>query len=224
MTTWSEFLAEVRADLQDTGTTPRFTDKMIYIYAKDAIRDYSIWFPRRVDQALLTLSGASYPLPTDFISEIQVECPVGTFLERRSERPGTRFPNNKQRVYYFLQGGNLYLVPLKAPVYLTYLATHPVPTSETGIEVDNIAPIPDVLFSLTIPDADIELIRIYVKAKVYTQMRTRQSALDRFKTSGARDDNPLEPETQDLMEEYHKKIAERISGGYISLYRPGRSV
>ena len=47
--TWSELLADIRADLQDTGTTPRWSDKTLYVYAKDAMRDYSIWFPQRDD-------------------------------------------------------------------------------------------------------------------------------------------------------------------------------
>jgi hypothetical protein len=61
---------------------------------------------------------------------------------------------------------------------------------------------------------------LYVKAKVYEQMRSRQASLDRFKLgNGARDDNPLTPEVDDLMKVYHEKIAERIPGGNIELYR-----
>lgn len=218
MTTWTDFLADIRADLQDTSATARFSDKMLYIYAKDAIRDYSIWFPRRLDSVVISAIGASYPLPTNFIAEIQVECPVGTFLERRMDRPGSRFPNRKQNAYYFIQGGNLYtfrqsITSSLSDVYLTYLSTHAVPTSET-----------DTTSVFTVPDADLELIRIYVKAQVYTQMRTRQSALDRFKNEGKRDDNPLEPETFDMMRDYRAKIAERFTGGYIALYKPGRAI
>ena len=73
---------------------------------------------------------------------------------------------------------------------------------------------------LDIPDPDLELIRLYVKAKVYEQMRSRTAALDRFKLgSGSRDDNPIAPEVADLMKVYHSKIAERIPGGNIELYR-----
>jgi hypothetical protein len=228
MTTWTEFLAEIRADLKDDGATPRFSDKMLYVYTKDAVRDYSIWFPRRLDAVVLSPVGASYPLPANFISEIHVETAVGSFLERRAERPGTRFPNRKQPIYYFIQGGNLYVVcptvvsPL-ADIKLTYLATHAIPVSETDVaDPDATPPYPG--FTFTIPDADIELIRLYVKAQLYIQMRTRQSALDRFKERGSRDDNPLQPETLDLMRDYRAKIAERIAGGVISLYRSGRFV
>ncbi len=213
MTTWETFLAEIRADLGDTGTTPRFSDAKLFVFTKDAVRDYSIWFPRRIDNVELALSGSSFPLPTDFIAEIQVEYPIGTFLERRANRPGTRFPNSKQSLYYFIQGGKLYTAPPNDVVYLTYLATHPVPASEE-----------DLTFAFTIPEVDLELPRLYVKAQAYTGMRTRQAALDRFKMAGARDDNPLMPETADLMADYHEKIAQRIPGGYVSLYRPGKAV
>ena len=70
------------------------------------------------------------------------------------------------------------------------------------------------------PIADIELIRLYVVAKAYAQMRAKQSSLDRFKVgTGKRDDNPVAPEVTSLMDDYREKIAERIAGGYIALER-----
>jgi hypothetical protein len=226
--TWSEFLAEMRSDLQDEGTTQRWSDKMLYIYTKDGIRDYSTWFPKRVDRLVLTLSpdGQSYPLPVDYIEDISVECPIDTFLERRATRPGLRYRNTPRPFSYYVSGGGLYISapadnawlqnlfssPAEVTVNLTYFSSHPVPASEA-----------DTTFALTIPDADVELIRLYIKAKVYSQMRGKQAALDRFKLgTGKRDDNPLLPEVDDLMAEYHRGIAERLPGGCIYLYRPGR--
>ena len=47
-----------------------------------------------------------------------------------------------------------------------------------------------------------------------------QSAQDRYKLgSGSRDDNPLLPEVENLMESYEKKMAERHQGGAIMLQR-----
>ena len=75
-------------------------------------------------------------------------------------------------------------------------------------------------FVFEVPDADLELIRLYVKAKVYEQMRSKQAALDRFKLgSGSREDNPIAPEVEDLMKIYHEKIMERIPGGDIELFQ-----
>jgi hypothetical protein len=209
---WSELLADIRADLQDTGTTPRWSDKTLFVYVKDAVRDYSIWFPKREDALEIAPLNGAYPLPVDYIEDIQVECPIGSLLERRQNRPGVHYRTTSVPLSYFVSGGKMYLSsPAADAVYLTYFATHGLPTSES-----------DSTFAFTVPDMDVELVRLYVKAQVYGQMRARQAALDRFKVgSGTRTDNPLMPETQDLMEEYHRKIAERIQGGVITLYRRG---
>ena len=211
METWGTLLADIRADLQDTSEKPRWANDTFYVYAKDALRDYSLWFPRRIDRMELTSLEGKYPLPNDFIEDIQVECPLNTLLERRLDRPGVKYRRNN--LYYFIQGGSLYLAgtPLGERVYLTYLASHPVPGSSAEMD-----------FVLTVPDADIELVRLYVKAKIYGIMRGKTATLDRYKPVGDRQDNPLQPETDDLWSEYYAKIAQRIPGGVISLYRVGR--
>jgi hypothetical protein len=216
MYTWTQLLADIRSDLQDTGAAPRFTDQMLFLYVKDAIRDYSQWFPRRMDQVALTLdpSGAFYALPSDYVEDIEVEAPADRFLERRQEHPGLRYGQYLNPFYYWTESAKLYLdcKSYADQLLLTYFAVHPVPASET-----------DTVFSMTIPDLDIELIRLYVKAKAMGQTRSRQANLDRFKAKGTRDDNPLRPEFEDLMTEYDTKIAERSKGGVIHLYRAGRS-
>lgn len=217
METWGTLLADIRADLQDTSDKPRWANDTLYVFAKDALRDYSTWFPRRIDRLELIPIEDKYPLPTDFIEDIQVECPLDTFLERRLDRPGVKYRKNS--LYYFIQGGSLYLSGAllgdrgsgASALYLTYLASHPVPASATDSE-----------FPLTISDSDIELIRLYVKAKIYGLMRSKTATLDRYKPVGDRQDNPLQPETEDLWGEYYAKIAQRIPGGVISLYRAGR--
>ena len=228
MATWTDLLADLRTDLQDEGATPRWSDRMLYLYVKDGIRDYSVWFPKRVDNQALTLTSGAYPLPSNYIEDIHVECPAGFFLSKIQVKPNTRRLPGTSRFanYYYIQGGNLYLgSPTSEAVYLTYLASHAVPASETdGIapadsEIDPTAD-PVVPFELTIPDADLELVRLYVKAKVYSQMRSRQASLDRFKVgSGKRDDNPLSPEVDDVWADYNKAIINRTTGGVIILYR-----
>jgi len=210
MTTWASFLTDTRTDLQDTSvTSPRWTSKILYLYAKDGIRDYSTWFPKRTDRYAMSLLNGTFVLPLDFILEILVESPKGTYLERRKEIPGTKLRRSN---YYFTEGGNLYLGAPSDEVLLTYHSSRSVPTSEQ-----------DDAFIFDVPDVDMELIRLYVKAKVFEQMRSRSAALDRFKMgSGPRDDNPLQPEVADLMAVYYQKIAERTGGGVIELYRSGR--
>jgi hypothetical protein len=218
MTTWADLLANLRTDLKDTSLTPRWTDAQLLLWTKDAVRDYSTFFPLLQDRVALTLSGTAYPLPTDFVKVVDVECPLDRFLEQAMRRPGIRLrTRNGQPTHYYISGGSLYLngTPLEgAEVLLTYDALHPLPVDEN-----------DTAFAFTISEIDEELLRLYVKAKASEQVRTQQSNLDRFTPgSGRRDDNPLLPEVDKLMQEYRFKIAERIGGGTILLWRPGRSV
>lgn len=212
---WGTLLSNLRDDLKDTGSTPRWTDDLLHLYTGDAIRDYSRWFPLRVDREVLAQVGGSYPLPATFVRTVAVESPLERFLEPRIFSQGARYFDQVPALTYYLDGGSLYLLgsPHADGVYLTYHATHGVPANAA-----------DTTFALTLPDADIELLRLYVKSKCYEQMRGRQAALDRFKLgSGERTDNPIAPEVDDLMRVYRAKIAERTPGGAIRLYRTGRT-
>ena len=208
MTTKGQLLAEIRSDIQDTGATPKYTDATLYLYAKDAIRDYSTYFPKRIDRSELTQNGQAYDLPTDFLQDVSVECPLDRFMERRQDRPGSRrFLTLSKANSVYHRGRSLKLngSPLDGEtVYLTYDAVHPVPVFS-----------PKRTWTLRSAERDLELIRLYVKAKSNEQLRTKQANLDRFKLgSGPRatgQSNPT-PEVADLMEDYRTKIGERISG------------
>lgn len=217
---WQSMRASLRFDLKDTSDTPKWSDEELYNFWLDAVRDYSMWFPRVPDRE--TLSGSStgpYTLPSDLVEVLFVEVPEGRFLEERVPKPGVRYPSQTGRPFYwYLMGGTLFLdsAPMDSDeVLLTYSGVHAIPENVT----DN-----DSL--ITIPDKDLELPRLYVQAKAYSQMRHKQSSLDRFKTrvsSGdTRMDNPLRPEVDVLMQEYYAKISERVPGGYVRLIRPGR--
>ena len=69
----------------------------------------------------------------------------------------------------------------------------------------------------------IELIRLFVKAKIHEQMRAKTARQDRFdQGSGRRDDNPITPETVNLFKEYRQRIFDRMPGGAVKLYRVGK--
>jgi hypothetical protein len=210
-TTWTTFLSSVRAELNDTSsTTPKWSDDLLYLWVLDAIRDYSQYFPQTIDQLELTLSGASYPVPSDYLRVVFVEAPEGRFLRTRRARPGRRYyTSTGTPSHYHVDGNTLKINGAADELLLTYHAIHGVPTD-----------VNDTAFPFTVPDRDIELIRLYVRAKAHEQMRSMQSAQDRYKLgSGSRDDNPLLPEVENLMESYDKKIAERYEGGTIMLQR-----
>lgn len=212
MTTWANLLADIRVDLKDTGTTTRWTDAALMLWGKDAIRDYSQYFPRYVSRATMVLTSGRASLPSDFISVVNVECPQDRYLEPRQTRPGSQFLVSSRPAVYYIEGGYIYLdgTPLDGETaLLTYNAYHTVPVATDT--------------AMTVPDTDLEIIRLYVRAKANEQIRGQQSNLDRFKPAGTRDDNPLEPEFHNLMDDYKEKINQRLPGGIIWLYRPGRT-
>jgi len=214
MTTWGDLLREIRIDLKDTGSTPRWSDATLYLYAKDAIRAYSIDLPKAVHRAQVVAASGSYPLPGNFLAVTSVENPNGEYLERFDVKPGIVRRTPVKATRFYISGGQLYadLTPADGDLlYISYSAIHDVPTSEL-----------DTTMVLTIPPEDEELIRIFVKGKVIEQMRTNQSNLDRFKQMpGDRQDNPLSPEYKDLFAEFERRIAMKL-GGYINLYTPRR--
>nr|MBN1228887.1 hypothetical protein [Anaerolineae bacterium] len=208
MTTWAQFLAEIRTDIRDDSATPRWSDALLLLYVRDALRDYSSYVPRIVLREELSVVEGVTPLPAELLDIIYVESPQDTYLLERSPQPGTRVPAGLSKRYYYRQGAQLILwgASSEDPVWLTYAANHLVPASTA-----------ETTFEMTFPDMDAEIIRLYVKAKVYEQMRSRQSALDRFKNrnqggTSTRQDNPLEPEVANLMEDYYAKISERVGG------------
>jgi hypothetical protein len=216
MTTWAELLSDIRSDLQDTNaTSPRWSDGEIYVNVKDAIRDYSLWFPRQLDRVEIVAADGGYALPTDFIAATHVENPLDTYLEKRGRRPGVRYRLSFSPKYYTIIAGTIKTsnVPADGEIlYLSYDAVHPVPASAE-----------DITFDLTVPDIDIELIRLFVRGRLFTKMRGKQASLDRFKVGGGkRDDNPISDEVEDLMRDYRDAIATRYRGGAVSLYRVGR--
>ena len=214
MATWSDLLIDVRVELDDAVEDYKFSDELLFLFCKDAIRDYSQNFPLEIFREELTATDSKFQLPADLLEVDAVEMPLNTYLEEVSRRPGTVVNVPSVQKHYRIIGGYLYTEPAPTDgetLYLTYSSTHTLPTSAD-----------DDSTVMTFHLDDEELIRLYVRAKVVEQQRVKQSSLDRFKLgSGSRDDNPLLPEHNELMWEYKGRIAER-SGGVIILYKPGR--
>ena len=215
---WGDFLAEFRVEIDDTAATPKYSDKLLFSYLREAVSDYSQFLPLTREDEEMTQdpdNSKKFWLPTDFIDDISVACPAGRYLEPRRGRLGTKVAVSSRPLFYHTDG-NAYLYldadPAEDAVLLSYKALHPIPTSES-----------DAAFVFTIPDANLELIKLYMAAKVNTKMRNSQARLDRFKIGqGARTDNPMSEEVEDFFHEYRRKLAERLPSQPIILYRPRR--
>lgn len=201
---WSELKAELRMELEDEGVTPKWSDATLYMYLREALADYSQYFPYVAEASALTVNPSNslkFALPSDFIEELDVVC-GNRVLEFRKNRSGSKIVSGVAPLFYYIEGTSLHIDvdPGENDVALTYNAVHPKPSSAS-----------DDTFTFTIPDVDVELIKLYILGKVFTRVRSSQSKLDRFKiTNGERTDNPMRTETNDYFNEYYKKIAERV--------------
>ena len=215
---WSEYLTELRSELNDSGTTPKWSDALLFTYVRDGLWDISAHLPRRFDEVSLTVfegSPKKFELPQGFIREISIQVPLGSYLERRRTRPGARVVTGTRALFYHISAGFLYLDvdPGDNDVLIDYEGAHGIPASATDVE-----------YEFTLSQRYIDILTLYVKARVNTRERTGQSNLDRFKlTAGSRSDNPIEPETDDFWKQYRDRIAELSSAGTVFLYRSRRN-
>jgi hypothetical protein len=214
---WGDFLAELRTELSDDGATPKFSDALLYSYLRDGVVAISEWLPRDVSRIELTASvgnAQQFALPSDFLEEYLVECPVNNALSFRFTRPGVRRTSSSRPLFYWVNAGNLYLDadPGSDAVLLSYYGVHGLPADAD-----------DTSFELTVPMRDIELLQLYILGRVFQRDRSRQSQLDRFKLgSSDRQDNPLTPETNHFLIQYHEKLQDRVGGKTVFLNRERR--
>jgi hypothetical protein len=214
---WGQFLTELRSELKDDGTTQKFSDDLLYVFLRDGIWALSEWLPRDIGRITLTAEETDpkkFALPTDFIEEYLVECPLDNALTFRYVRPGVRRATSVRPLFYWTNTGYLFLDadPGENAVLISYYGVHGIPADAS-----------DQTFDLTVPMRDIELLKLYIFGRVFQRERSRQSLLDRFKVgTGDRQDNPIEPEVVDYMGQFNEKLAERIGGKAVFLTRERR--
>lgn len=226
MTTWAEFRSSVWRDLADNPTTPRLSKETLWLYFKWACADYSVHNPMVVEKSIPFEGKISQPLPDDFVSVRSVQIPAGRYLQEAQHREGRRYRtigsmqvrHGAYPTTYYAQQGRLFLnSETDLTAVLDYNAIHAIPAT---FEDDD--------FVLTIPIADERAIVLYIRAQYAGQIRSRTANLDRFKekseAGNTRLDNPMVPEHNTLMQEYHRFLYEKYSpGGAVLLYRPGKS-
>lgn len=208
--TWSDLKNRIRAEANDATEPYEWSDALLYIWLKDALADYSMYAPLETVATLTDKSGASYALPVNCVRVEYVECPLGTYLKPGLSRPNVKLSARFNVWRYHVTATTLTINrETEQDVVLTYKALHSAPSA-----------VDDDTFVFTFVDRDAELISLFVRGKSFEQMRGKQSSLDRFQLGGGdRTDNPVEPEVNNMMREYERKIARRYGGGTITLYR-----
>ena len=215
---WGAFLSELRGELNDTGTTPKFSDDLLYVFFRDGVWALSEWLPRdfgRVELTAETTDTKKFALPADFIEEYLVESPLDSALTFRFVRPGVRRTQSARPLFYWTSAGYLFIDadPGDNAVLISYYGVHGIPASAT-----------DVSFELTVPIRDVELLKLYILGRAYQRERSRQSMLDRFKLgTGDRQDNPVTPEVNEFMQQFQSKLNERTGGKAVFLSRVRRN-
>jgi hypothetical protein len=140
MTTRLELRARVRAELNDAGGTPLWSDAALNQWLDEAIREYGEHLPREASVNLTSVAGqAEYALPVDLDRVLRVEHPDGAFrVAARSAGGDVTAVDAIDRSFltgaYDAWGGQLELHP--APdasgeaIRVRYLAAYAAPTSD----------------------------------------------------------------------------------------------
>src|SRR5215212_643461 len=96
---WGALLDEIRTvDIDDAGETPKFSNKALYAYLREAVGDYSQFLPLRKMDVTLTQDAENskkFGLPGGFLAEVSVAL-GGRLLEPQRGRLGSNaVPGNR---------------------------------------------------------------------------------------------------------------------------------
>jgi hypothetical protein len=145
MTTRAALRALVRNELNDNAATKLWVDADLNNWIVEAIRDYTRELPREISTTVVMVLGtASYVLPTDLITILRVEEPLG-FL-----RAPVETGDHGYRVF----AGSIILdpVPSAGTMKLEYLGRYTEPAADVDV-IATPATDDDLLIDLTIARA-----------------------------------------------------------------------
>jgi hypothetical protein len=191
--TRDELIARVRGSLRDSNAASyNWTESELLAYLEAALADLSVWFPREEETVLALEPGRQvYPLPAGALAVLRVETAEGVVLPPRGAKPKRAW----QWSGYEVRPGAIYVRAPGSSVVVHYTATHPLPTSGSD--------------TLSVAERDYELVELYMVARALSRDSAADARLSRWKESGKRDDNPVKPEWQRLMERYERMVAQR---------------
>lgn len=218
---WGQLLADLRLDMKDTGETPRLDDATAYLYLKFALADYSQWNPATKTVTLDFDNTGMATLPDDFISPIEVRDSVSQALirpRRGVSNPPAALVFPAQEIFWWIEGTKLRVTSWgDSPdtASLLYKGRHLPPANASATTT-----------ALTIPESDERAILLFIRGSYANTMRTKTSQLDRYKrkteAGNTRQDNPIRPEEDNLMDEYMDLMNTRYGGGSVRLAAPHR--
>jgi hypothetical protein len=214
MTTWAEIREDVRLRLKDTNDTRyKWSDVELLMYCRDALRNFSVRFPRRTEVEVEVLAGtATYALPASLVRVNLVVTPERV-LRELTLQPGAILAQ-RPSASSFARG---YIDPLKKVHGFTVkegsLRLYPEPEVDMTVVVHM-----DELYEE--PDEDTDVIQIpsiahialkyLICAYAVERDELADGSLRRWATSDdagvRRDDNPLRPVARDFYRRYENEI------------------
>lgn len=198
---WSELRSEIRYQLKDSGSTPKWADGELLVYVNYALRDYSRYFPVEgaADVALSTDGSAT--INSDW-TILAVEYPDNSFLDELVVKPGTKLWSSTTG-YYMLEG-KMWVVHSDDPstVRVHYTTVRDTVSADSD--------------TVNVPAEDEELIALYVLAKCTERVGEQSANLDRWR-EGRRDDNPLVVMQNHYYIRYIEGIGSRMAGRQIAV-------
>lgn len=173
MTTRADLRNLCRRRLGDNSTPYHFSDLQINQYINDAIADYSISFPRKLNTTLnCSTNDKTYDLPAGFRGPISVEYPSGEDPPKYLKRLDyTMFCSDDRPGYY-----DIIRRDQQSDVNELWISEKPT-TGETIVvyflaDHDSLDDDPDVC---TILDRHLELIVLFVRWACFQELATTES-------------------------------------------------
>jgi len=174
MTTRQEVRNLVRRRLGDDATPFQWSDLQINQWINDAIAEYSIHFPRRVNTTISCSTGVwTYHLPAGFRAAYSVEYPVGEDPPRYLEQRNHLSPG-----FYRADGFYDFLRRLdeSSPDELILSASPAASESVLLIHLADHPYLDDDSDTCTVPDRHLELVVMFIRWAAYQELATTESA------------------------------------------------
>jgi len=223
--TWAELYAELKSSL---GTDTQWGESELMMYSNQAIRIYSRYFPQDDSSSLATDgSTQAWTLPSDIVratkkgvKRLEFDEAGGgdpRFLEEIQIKPGTQFydVSSQYPLMWHVEEGQLKLT--SAPdaddvLTLYYFKKHTEMADSTTV--------------VSVPDADLELIHLYVASRATARLAISTGRRDRFKMrqidAGNPEQNPLTPLHKVMVKEFWDALYQRLPTGNVDFHRRGR--
>jgi hypothetical protein len=236
MITGTTLIDRVRLELNDpipVDDVPRWPTAELVVYANDAVRDYSKYFPRVARTELLATSTAG----PDGGYEVALDRAVGRitrvgyqqqgrldWIQERPQKPGDMVGGSSLGRFGRYRGGyaGAPAYELSGPAGSEDLAVslrlNFAPANGTYLVVDYTTAhdLFDAAFldvPTTIPDDDEELLALYTTAKAWARVSGQDAGLSRWDETGRRDDSPILPKERTLFRAYRYKLMDRLASG-----------